>query len=191
MPVHRFAPLSLACTLMVGHAAWAAADAAVSTEGSKSPWVLEPRAFVGAAAPTGDAARLYSGAPNLGVGVALGRLGARMRCRASFDAELATGVGAGASLSFYRLDLGAAFTWRDHVETAVDVGPSWRHLSLSNEISNTVVGGSAAAEFGWRFRPDARWALTIGARASISRYVHEDFYWSEVGARLTLERLSR
>jgi hypothetical protein len=181
----------LAWTLLAGHLAQAAVNADVSSKGPTPTWDIEPRAFVGGAAPTGDAARIYGAAPDLGVGVALGRRGARLRWRASFDAQVAAGVAAGASLSFYRVDLGAAFTWRDHLVTAVDLGPILRRLSLGDEISNTVFGGSVATEVGWRFRPEARWALTIGARASISHYAYEAFNWTDVGARLTIERLGR
>lgn len=191
MTVRSFAPLSLACALVVGQPAWAAAGTAVSTELPTSPWVVEPRAFAGGDAPTGDAARLYGAAPDLGVGVAVGRLGARLRWRASLEAQLATGVGAGAALSFYRLDLGAALTWRDHILTALDLGPTLRHLALGDEVSDTVVGGSLAAELGWQFHLRQRWALTIAARSSISLYQHEAFFWTDVGARLTLARLGR
>jgi hypothetical protein len=67
-----------------------------------------------------------------------------------------------------RLGLGPAFTWRDHVLTALDLGPILRRLSLGDEISNTMLGGALVAELGWRFRPDARRAVTLGARGSIA-----------------------
>jgi hypothetical protein len=182
---------TLAGALTASRPAWTAEGEAVSTAAPERSWVLEPRAFLGVAVPVNYAARLYGGASDLGVGVAVGHPGARLRWRASFDAQLAADVGAGASLSFYRVGLGAAFTWRDHLLTALDVGPSLRHISLGDEISNSVLGGALVAELGWRFRPDARWALTLGARGSIAYYPGDYFYWGDVGACLSLERLGR
>jgi len=182
---------ALTCGLTASQPAWTAEGAVVSTAAPERTWVAEPRAFLGGAVPGTNAARVYGGAPDLGVGVAVGHPGARLRWRASFDAQLALEVPAGASLSFYRVGLGAAFTWRDHLLTALDLGPIWRRLSLGDEISNTVLGGSLVAELGWRFRPDARWAVTLGARGSIALYPGDYFYWSDVGACLTVERLGR
>jgi hypothetical protein len=87
--------------------------------------------------------------------------------------------------------LGAAFTWRGHLLTALDAGPSLRRLALGSEISRSVLGGALVAELGWRFRPDARWAVTVGARASVAVYPNDAFRWSDAGACLTLERLAR
>jgi hypothetical protein len=191
MATRCLALATLACALIASQPAWTAEGTAVSTAAPDRSWVAEPRAFLGGAVPVTNAARVYGGAPDLGVGVAVGHPGARLRWRASFDAQLAMEVGAGASLSFYRVGLGAAFTWRDHLLTALDLGPILRRLSLGDEISNTVLGGSLVAELGWRFRPAARWAVTVGARGSIALYPVDAFYWGDVGACLTLERLSR
>jgi hypothetical protein len=181
----------LTCGLTASWPAWTAEAAVDSTATPERSWVAEPRAFVGGAVPMTNAARVYGGAPDLGVGIAVGHRGARFRWRGSVDAQLALEVPARASLSFYRVGLGAAFTWRDHLLTALDLGPILRRLSLGDEITNTAFGGSLVAELGWRFRPDARWALTVGARGSIALYPGDYFYWSDVGACLTLERIGR
>src|SRR4051812_33089820 len=91
-------------------------------------WVVEPRAFLAGAVPVTNAARVYDAAPDLGVGIAVGHPWQPFRWRASLDAQLATGVGAGADLSFYRFGVGADFVWREHVVTALDIGPILRRI---------------------------------------------------------------
>jgi hypothetical protein len=93
--------------------------------------------------------------PSPGVRVAVGHPGSRLRWRASFDAQLAANVGAGASLSFYRFGLGPAFTWREHLLTALDLGPLLRRISLGDEITRFALG--------------ARWAPSLGGVSTWTR----------------------
>ena len=182
----RLALSALVCALMTGRPAWAAP----SFDPTSGVWVAEPRAFVGGVVPVGDAARIYGGALGLGIGAAFGRPESRLRWRTSLEAQLATDVGAGASLSVYRAALGAAFAWRGHLLTALDLGPSLRRLALGGEISRSQLGGALVAELGWRFRPEARWSVTLGVRGSVALYPGDAFQWSDLGACLTLERLA-
>ncbi|MDB4979607.1 MAG: hypothetical protein JWM82_359 [Myxococcales bacterium] len=154
-----------------------------------SRWVLEPRAFLGGALVLGDARELYGAAPDVGVGIAVGRPGARLRWRASLDLQPALDVGPGASITLLRTNLGAAFTWRQHLVTALEAGPIFRRIAIDDEISRTTVGASLVGEVGWRIRPWARWSLTASGRASTAWFYGDLlFLWKDVAAFVTLER---
>ncbi len=154
-------------------------------------WVLEPRAFAGGAVVLGDARQLYKAAPDLGAGIAVGRPGARLRWRASLDVQPAVDAGPGVSITLLRANLGAAFTWRRRLVTALEAGPILRRIAIEDEISRTAAGVSLVGELGWRFRPWARWSLTPSVRYSAAWFYGDLlFIWRDVSAFITIERAS-
>ncbi len=184
-----FAFAALACFPSLGAARARADELAVSQPAPPPRWVLEPRAFVGGALLLGDARELYTAAPDVGVGVAVGRPGARLRWRASLDVQPALDVAPGASVTLLRTNLGAAFTWRQHLVTALEAGPIVRRIAIEDEISRTTFGASIAGEVGWRFRPWARWSLTPSVRASTAWFYGDLlFLWKDVAGFVTIER---
>jgi len=163
-------------------------ELAVSQPALQPRWVLEPRAFVGGAIVLGDARELYDAAPDVGVGIALGRPGARLRWRASLDAQPSLDVGPGISITLLRTNLGAAFTWRRHLVTALEAGPILRRIAIEDEISRTVLGASVVGELGWRLRVWARWSLMPSVRYSTAWFSGDSFFWRDISAFVTIER---
>jgi hypothetical protein len=184
-----FALAALACVPSLVAPRARADELAVSQPAPPPRWVLEPRAFVGAALVLGDARELYGAAPDIGVGVAVGRQGTRLRWRASLDVQPAPDAGPGVSITLLRANLGAAFTWRRRLVTALEAGPILRRIAIDDEISRTALGGSVVGELGWRFRPWARWSLTPSVRYSTAWFYGDLlFFWRDVSAFVTIER---
>jgi hypothetical protein len=180
---------ALACLASLVAPRARAEELVVSEPAPQPRWVLEPRAFVGGAFVLGDARELYGAAPDVGVGVAVGRPGARLRWRASLDVQPAPDVGPGVSITLLRANLGAAFTWRRHLVTALEAGPILRRIAIEDEISRTALGASVVGELGWRFRPWARWSLTPSVRYSTAWFYGDLlFFWRDVSAFVTIER---
>ncbi|HEX4405068.1 MAG TPA: hypothetical protein VH560_09590 [Polyangia bacterium] len=180
-----FVSLTLACLLSFV-ARRARAEVLVAPQ---PRWVLEPRAFAGGALLLGKARELYTGAPDVGLGVAVGRPGATLRWRASLDIQPAPDVGPGVSITLLRANLGAAVTWRRRLVTALEAGPILRRIAIEDEISRTALGASVVAELGWRFRPWARWSLTPSVRASTAWFYGDLlFLWRDVAAFITIQR---
>jgi hypothetical protein len=183
-----FAAAALACFAALAAPRARAEELVVSQPAPQPRWVLEPRAFVGAAFVLGDARQLYGTAPDVGAGVAVGRPGARLRWRASFDLQVAPDAGPGVSIALLRTNLGAAFTWRRHLVTALEAGPILRRIAIEDEISHTALGASVVGELGWRFRPWSRWALTPSVRYSTAWLYGDFLFWRDVSAFVTIER---
>jgi hypothetical protein len=184
-----FAVAALVCAASLAAPKARTEELGVSQPAPQPRWVLEPRAFVGGALVLGDVRELYGAAPDVGVGIALGRPGARLRWRASLDVQPALEVGPGISITLFRTNLGAAFTWRRHLVTALEAGPILRRIAIEDEISRTVLGASVVGELGWRLRPWARWSLTPSVRYSTASFYGDlSFFWRDVSAFVTLER---
>jgi hypothetical protein len=184
-----FALAALACFSSLLATRARAEELAVSQAAPARRWVLEPRAFVGGALVLGDARELYGAAPDLGLGIAVGRPGARLRWRASLDLQPAPSIGPGISITLLRANLGVAFTWRRHLVTALEAGPILRRIAIEDEISRTALGASVVGELGWRFRPWARWSLTPSVRYSTAWFYGDLwFFWRDVSAFVTIER---
>jgi hypothetical protein len=187
--VRAIAFAAIACLLSVVVRQARAEELAVSQPAPPPRWVLEPRAFVGGALVLGDARQLYGAAPDVGVGLAVGRPGARLRWRASFDVQPAPDAGPGISITLLRANLGAAFTWRRHLVTALEAGPIVRRIAIDDEIARTALGASVVGEVGWRFRTWARWSLAPSVRYSIAWFYGDLlFLWSDVSAFVTIQR---
>jgi hypothetical protein len=179
--------LTLACSSSLVALVARADELALSQPAPR--WVLEPRGFAGAAVVLGEARQLYGAAPDVGVGIAVGRPGGRLRWRASLDLQPAPDAGPGVSIALLRANLGAAFTWRTHLVTALEAGPVLRRIAIENEISRTALGASVVGELGWRFRPWARWSLTPSARYSMAWFDGDLlFLWRDVSIFVTIER---
>jgi hypothetical protein len=112
-----------------------------------------------------------------------------LRWRASLDVQPAPDAGPGVSITLLRTNLGAAFTWRRHLVTALEAGPILRRIAIEDEISRTTLGASVVGEIGWRFRPWARWSLTPSVRYSRAWFYGDLlFIWTDVSAFITIER---
>jgi hypothetical protein len=186
--VRSFAWAALACLPSLAAPAARAEELAVSQPAPR--WVLEPRAFAGGAVVLGDARELYGAAPDIGVGIAVGRPGARLRWRASLDVQPAPDAGPGVAITLLRANLGAAFTWGKHLVTALEAGPILRRIAIENEISRTALGASVVGELGWRFRPWTRWSLMPSVRYSTAWFDGDLlFLWRDVSAFVTIERV--
>lgn len=187
--VRAIAFAAIACLLSVVVRQARAEELAVSQPAPPPRWVLAPRAFVGGALVLGDARQLYGAAPDVGVGLALGRPGAKLRWRASFDVQPAPNAGPGISITLLRANLGAALTWRGRLLTALEAGPIVRRIAIDDEIARTALGASVVGEVGWRFRPWTRWSLAPSVRYSTAWFYGDLlFLWSDVSAFVTVQR---
>lgn len=146
---------------------------------------LQPRAFVGASTPVGDAGRISDAALDLGLGATLGQ--GRFHGRGTLAGRRGLGVDDGASLTFLRFGLGVdARVWRS-LELAFEAGPSIRRISVGDELTYSTIGVAGALEVGWRFRPSSRWSFTPTVQWTTAWYEEDYVVWNDVALLLSIQ----
>jgi hypothetical protein len=157
----------------------------LASPAARAEMSLQPRAFVGASTPVGDASRISDAALDLGLGGTLGQ--GRFRGRATLAGRRGLGVGDGASLTFFRFGLGVdARVWRS-LELALEAGPSIRRISVGDELTYSTIGVAGALEVGWRFRPSSRWSFTPTVQWTTAWYEEDYVVWNDIALLLSVQ----
>ncbi|HVZ72088.1 MAG TPA: hypothetical protein VHJ20_06905 [Polyangia bacterium] len=177
--------LSLA-TAVVSLVSVAREVSAEPTAAAGARWQAEPSVGVVTDVILGDARAIARWTAGAELAATARREGSPWGGHVALEAEPATDVGPGASLSLWSARLGLERTWVRHIVAAVDVGGTARRLSIENEVTHTAMGAGATLELGWRLLVARRAVATVGAHYSVTRFSSDYFYWQQAGLSLSL-----
>jgi hypothetical protein len=89
---------------------------------------------------------------------------------------------------FLRFGLGAdAPLWRN-LMLGLEAGPTFRRISVGDEITRSTLGGALALDLAWRFQPSPGWSLTPTVQWTAALYKTDYFYWNDVALLLSVQR---